>query len=238
MFHYITKIILILIILSMAIACRNPFGPNEGILSGVVTDNNGNVVVNAKVSVERIHTSSGNSSWSSTPVSETITNRQGEFILYDVPIDLVKIKVSKIGLTDVIKIEEVNQSNYWSCEKPSVEVELNMDGAPTLTSASVVPKTASISACDLIEVSAFVTDNYSANTYNSPRVQAILRSQDKEEILQAFSLTTNNSGPSGFFSASFDASDLSVGNFILEFSAVDADGNKSNILTATLTIIP
>ncbi|MFQ5771167.1 MAG: carboxypeptidase-like regulatory domain-containing protein [bacterium] len=238
MFRYLGKIIAALIIISMAITCRNPFGPNEGTLVGVVTDNNGNVVVSAKVTVERIHAKSGDTGWSNNPDTETTTDAQGRFFLHDVPIDLVKIKATKTGLTEVIKIEDINQDGYWSCDKPSVEVELSMEGAPTIISVAVVPTTASISTNDLIDVSAIVTDNYTTNTYSLPTVQVVLHSQESKDSQQVYPLTTNSTGASWFFEASFYASELLAGTFGLEFSAIDADGNQSNTLTTTLNIVP
>ncbi len=234
---YVGRVFSLFIIFSMLITCKAPFGPNQDVLTGLVTDNNGNPVMGASVRLQSVYEPSEQDSASAQEaIRETRTNEKGEFTFNSVPLTQLKITAKKEGMIESSRQVDLSQYDGWGCKSFYYEYNLSITGAPSLLSPIVIPDSASATKNIAINISIFVQDA-SGSKPDAPTVQATVfdHAGVAKKIIPLTSATTSRSG---VFTANFYCQGLKSGDYKIEFLAVDADGNKSNTATTPFRIIP
>jgi hypothetical protein len=219
-----------LVIVPFIISCeKNIFGPNEGSLSGTITDNNGEVIEGAKITAAY---TDGDETGSAT----TSSDDDGFYELNKVRLSENIITVEATGFETDERVVFLDQQS----DEQSLSFDLN--GAPYLSSfnlSSSIIDTTSGSTDSSATLTVNVRDDYNASSLTTYTVSAILYNQSDNSIAHIILLDASGNTSTLFvLEATFNSENVQLGSYSLTLEIEDPDGNSTTVKDiATLDVI-
>ena len=219
----IYQFIFLLTIVSFTSCEKNIFGPNKGDIEGFVFDSFNRPIESVSITTVILDSNS------QVGVS-TSTNQNGSYKLLDVALGSIQISTNKKGYREELTSVVINQENN------TARYDFNLEGAPEVLFVVQSETSASINLNDTINFSITTEDMYNSPNADYELVFSSVIKNSNQEIIKVVDVTSSNSQPTQLFNLSIQANEFLMGDYTIEFLAIDKDNISSNIKIARFNV--
>ena len=212
---YKNTIALFIALLTLTSCKKNIFGPNEGVLSGVVRDNNGVALEGAKITAT--YTDGTNTGSVSVSSDET-----GFYELERVRLSENEVNVTATGFQADTRIIYLDQKNN------SATFNFTLNGAPVLSSINLsnnILDQAQGSSDSIITLTVNVQDSYNSVSLTNYVVSAIIKDSNNNVDQIIMLNAKSNSSTLFILDTTLSATQFNLGLYTMDFEITDPDGN-------------